>query len=109
MITPIILAIVIRMLNPKVRTRIPKFNTMGSLRPKDWPKFSQESPDIPAAISPINPPKTIPESSIKRRTQEFLLFIISSPFPICRRQPDPGSDGRIIPYFKSGVKRRLLI
>ena len=40
MITPMMLAIVIRMLSPNVITRIPRFKISGSLSPKDSPKFN---------------------------------------------------------------------
>ena len=76
---PMILAIVILIVNPKVITRIPKFSTRGESRPKDWPKFSQDSPAIPLVAFPMNPPSTIPASIKSRRTQKFLLPISCSP------------------------------
>ena len=59
MITPMMLAIVIRMLSPNVITRIPRLRISGSLRPKDSPKFNQESPGTFAVISPIKPPYAV--------------------------------------------------
>ena len=76
MITPMMLAMVIRMLKPKVMTRIPRFSTRGSFYPKDWPKFSQDKNGTPDAASPMKPPKTIPDKTMSRSTQEFLLLMI---------------------------------
>ena len=77
--TPMMLAMVILILRPKVMTRIPKLIINGESKPKDCPKFSQDSQDTSCAIVPINPPSTIPVSTRRSSTQQFFRFICYYP------------------------------
>lgn len=72
-IIPMILAIEILIVSPKVSTKIPKFNIIGSESPKDCPYPSQLREGIPAVRLPIKPPKTIPVKINKNNAQLFLL------------------------------------
>ena len=79
------LAMVMRMDSPKVICRMPRSRTRGEVRPKDWPKFSQESQETPWVMVPIKPPRTMPDKTSSRSTQKFLLVavrFIYLPYPL---------------------------
>lgn len=74
-IIPMILAIEMLIVSPNVRTKIPRFNMIGSERPKDCPYPSQLREGISAVRLPIKPPKTIPVKINKNNAQLFLLAV----------------------------------
>ena len=75
-ITPIILAIEILMVRPKVSTNIPKSSINGEDNPKVCPYDNQLKKETPDANSPIKPPSTMPASNSKKHAQVFLLLLI---------------------------------
>ena len=70
------LAIVIRMLSPNVITRIPEVKDQWIVKTKGFSKIQPGKSGTFAVISPIKPPKTIPESRRRSSAQELLLFIL---------------------------------
>ena len=75
-ITPIILAIEILMVRPKVSTSIPKSSINREDNPKVCPYDNQLKKETPDANSPIKPPSTMPASNSKKHAQVFLLLLI---------------------------------
>ena len=73
-----ILAMVMRIVSPKVMTSTPRFNTSGVSNQNYCPKFIQDSRLMLLVDSPRKPPSTIPASSSKSRIQKFLFLIVCS-------------------------------
>ena len=74
--TPMMLAMVILILRPKVMTRIPKLMINGESKPKDCPKFSQDNQDTSCAIVPINPPHNPRQHQKKQYPAVFSFHLL---------------------------------